>query len=183
MKLIAIIIAAGAVTAGAYAQTSEWTIDAKNIDPNNYFGVTVANGMVGIVSSPEPMKVRDVVLNGVYDYYQRGRVSNILKTFNHLNMNLDVDGRRIGQRDISNYQQSLDMKRAVLVTTFDVGDKLSVRHSMIHGDVDRRDHGEERCQSHTDERYRSSQSFGGCTEHIQRDRQAARENTAHDFGR
>ncbi|HMJ68477.1 MAG TPA: hypothetical protein VK508_06265 [Cyclobacteriaceae bacterium] len=131
MKLIAIIIAAGAVTAGAYAQTSEWTIDAKNIDPNNYFGVTVANGMVGIVSSPEPMKVRDVVLNGVYDYYQRGRVSNILKTFNHLNMNLDVDGRRIGQRDISNYQQSLDMKRAVLVTTFDVGDKLSVRHSMM----------------------------------------------------
>ena len=50
--------------------------------------------MIGLVSSPEPMKVRDVVLNGVYDYYQRGRVSNILKTFNHVNMNLDVDGQR-----------------------------------------------------------------------------------------
>ncbi len=117
----------------AKAQTSvpEWTIEAKNIDPNNYFGVTVANGMVGLVSSPEPMKVRDVVLNGVYDYYQRGRVSNILKTFNHVNMNLEVDGRRIGQRDISNYRQSLDMKKAILVTTFDVGDKLSVKHSMM----------------------------------------------------
>jgi trehalose/maltose hydrolase-like predicted phosphorylase len=131
MKRIAIIIAAGAIALGAYAQAPEWTIDAKNIDPNKYFGVTVANGMVGIVSSPEPMKVRDVVLNGVYDYYQRGRVSNILKTFNHVNMNLDVDGRRIGQRDITNYQQSLDMKRAILVTTFDVGDKVSVRHSMM----------------------------------------------------
>jgi trehalose/maltose hydrolase-like predicted phosphorylase len=115
----------------AQSQAPEWTIEAKNIDPNNYFGVTVANGMVGLVSSPEPMKVRDVVLNGVYDYYQRGRVSNILKTFNHVNMNLDVDGRRIGQKDISNYRQSLDMKRAILVTTFDVGDKLSVRHSMM----------------------------------------------------
>ncbi|HEX8059770.1 MAG TPA: glycoside hydrolase family 65 protein, partial [Cyclobacteriaceae bacterium] len=109
----------------------EWTIDAKNIDPNNYFGVTVANGMVGLVSSPEPMKVRDVVLNGVYDYYQRGRVSNILKTFNHVNMNLEVDGRRIGQKDISNYRQSLDMKKAILLTTFDVGDKISVKHSMM----------------------------------------------------
>jgi trehalose/maltose hydrolase-like predicted phosphorylase len=108
-----------------------WTISANQIDPNNYYGVTVANGMIGLVSSPEPMKVRDVVLNGVYDYYQRGRVSNILKTFNHANMNLEVDGRRIGIKDISNYRQSLDLKKAILVTTFDVGDKLSVKHSMM----------------------------------------------------
>jgi hypothetical protein len=82
------------VPAAGFAQEAGWTIEAKAIDPNNYYGVTVANGMVGIVSSPEPMKVKDVVLNGVYDYYQRGRVSNILKTFNHINMNLDVDGQR-----------------------------------------------------------------------------------------
>src|SRR6478736_2756814 len=114
-----------------FAQPESWTITAKDIDPNNYYGVTVANGMIGIVSSPEPMKVKDVVLNGVYDYYQRGRVSNILKTFNHVNMNLEVDGRRIGIKDISNYQQSLDMKKAILITTFDVGDKVSVKHSMM----------------------------------------------------
>src|SRR4051812_20511919 len=96
------------------AQNSDWTIEANTIDPNNYFGITVANGMVGLISSPEPMKVKDVVLNGVYDYYQRGRVSNILKTFNHINMNLDVDGQRIGQKEISNYRQSLDMKTAAL---------------------------------------------------------------------
>src|ERR1044071_4847504 len=127
--LTIIFIAAFAIAKGQSAP--EWTIEAKNIDPNNYYGVTVANGMVGLVSSPEPMKVRDVVLNGVYDYYQRGRVSNILKTFNHVNMNLEVDGRRIGQKDISNYRQSLDMKKAILVTTFDVGDKVSVKHSMM----------------------------------------------------
>src|SRR6478736_5769411 len=114
----------------AFAQDG-WTIEASKIDPNNYYGVTVANGMIGLVSSPEPMKVRDVVLNGVFDYYQRGRVSNILKTFNHVNMNLEVDGKRIGIKDISNYQQSLDMKKAILITTFDVGDKVSVKHSML----------------------------------------------------
>ena len=113
------------------AQSSDWVIEANAIDPNNYFGVTVANGMIGIVSSPEPMKVKDVVLNGVYDYYQRGRVSNILKTFNHVNMNLDVDGRRISQRDIAGYKQVVDMKNASIRTSFDVGEKVSVTHTIM----------------------------------------------------
>ena len=29
----------------------EWTVSAQDIDANNYYGVTVANGVVGIVSS------------------------------------------------------------------------------------------------------------------------------------
>ena len=108
-----------------------WLVRAESIDPSNYYGVTVANGMIGIVSSAEPMQVKDVVLNGVYDYYQRGRVSNILKAFNHVNMNLDVDGRRITRKDIQHFTQTLDMRRAELVSTFDVGDKLSVKHTLL----------------------------------------------------
>ncbi|MCB0662623.1 MAG: glycoside hydrolase family 65 protein, partial [Saprospiraceae bacterium] len=113
------------------AQKEGWEIVAKNIDPSNYYGITVANGMVGLVSSPEPMKVKDVVLNGVYDNYQRGRVSNILKTFNHINMDLDVDGRRVGRKDIQGYAQTLDMKKAILTTTYDVGDKVAVEHQLM----------------------------------------------------
>ena len=108
-----------------------WEVTADKIDPNHYFGVTLANGVVGIVSSPEPLKVKDVVLNGSYDYYQRGRVSNILKTFNHVNMNLDVDGMRIGAKEIQNYKQTLDMKSATLTTTFDVGIKAKIKSSMM----------------------------------------------------
>src|SRR5918993_5621017 len=111
-------------------QEPTWSVEATKFNPGNYFGVTVSNGMIGIVSSPEPLRVKDVVLNGVYDYYQRGRVSNILKTFNHINMNLDVDGQRMTIRDISNYRQVLDMKKAMLTTTFTVGDKLSVKHTI-----------------------------------------------------
>jgi protein-glucosylgalactosylhydroxylysine glucosidase len=110
---------------------SPWHIQAVNINPANYFGITVANGMTGMVSSPDPMKVQDVILNGAYDYYQRGRVSNILKTFNHVNMNLDVDGQRISRANIQNYEQTLDMKLAVLHTRFDVGKKLSVSHQLL----------------------------------------------------
>lgn len=119
------------IPVAGFAQDAGWIIEAKTIDPNNYYGVTVANGMVGLVSSAEPMKVKDVVLNGVYDYYQRGRVSNILKTFNHINMNLDVDGQRIGVKHIRNYRQVLDMKKAALTTTFEVGDKLTVKHTIM----------------------------------------------------
>ncbi len=108
-----------------------WQVAAAEIDPNHYFGVTMANGMVGLVSSPEPMKVQDVVLNGVYDNYQRGRVSNILKGFNHVNMELDIDGRRINRSQISDYQQVLDMKKAILTTTFKVGAQATVEHQLI----------------------------------------------------
>ena len=110
---------------------SGWHIEAKDIDPNNYYGITVANGMVGLVSSPEPMKVKDVVLNGVYDYYQRGRVSNILKTFSHMNMNMIVNDLYINKNNIQNYAQVLDMKNAKLITTFDVGNDVSVKQELM----------------------------------------------------
>lgn len=110
---------------------SAWHIQATKIDPNNYYGITVANGMIGLVSSPEPMKVKDVVLNGVYDYYQRGRVSNILKTFSHMNMHLEVDGRRINHKMITNYAQTLDMKSATLNTTYEVTDAVLVRQELM----------------------------------------------------
>ncbi len=133
MRLNSMILLAvlGSTAITAAGQASVWEIEAKDIIPEKYYGVTVANGMVGIVSSPHPMRVKDVVLNGVYDYYQRGRVSNILKSFNHLNMNLDVDGRRISTADITGYAQTLDMRRARLTTRFEVPGKIRVDHSMM----------------------------------------------------
>src|SRR3982751_5546933 len=106
-----------------------WKITAEKIDPSNYYGITVANGMLGIVSSPEPFKVKDVVLAGAYDLYGRGRVSNFLKSFNLLNMNLDIDGRRIGAGSVTNMKQELDMRHAGFTTSFDVGDKAEVSYT------------------------------------------------------
>lgn len=110
---------------------SSWEIAADEIDPNHYYGITVANGVVGIVSSPQPLRVSDVVLNGVYDYYQRGRVSNILKTFNHVNMNLDIDGRRVSLKNISGYKQMLNMEKAYLKTSFVMEGKAAVTTEMM----------------------------------------------------
>jgi kojibiose hydrolase len=108
----------------------EWLIRADTIDPSAYYGETVANGMIGIVSSPTPFKVKDVVLNGAFDLYGRGRVSNILKTFNFVNMQLAIDGNAINNfRQVRHMQQVLDMKHASLTTTFDYGDKATVQYT------------------------------------------------------
>src|ERR1022692_193678 len=106
-----------------------WKISTDKIDPSNYYGVTVANGMIGIVSSPEPFKVKDVVLAGAYDLYGRGRVSNFLRSFNLLNMKLSVDDREISAKDISNMKQELDMRHAAFTTSFDYGDKATVSYT------------------------------------------------------
>ncbi len=103
-----------------------WKITATNYDAKNYYGITVANGMIGIVSSPEPFKVKDVVLAGAYDLYGRGRVSNFLRSFNLLNMRLDIDGRSIGTAEATNMKQELDMQNACFTTSFDYGDKATV---------------------------------------------------------
>src|SRR5271170_5326413 len=102
-----------------------WKISADKIDPSNYYGVTVANGMIGIVSSPEPFKVKDVVLAGAYDLYGRGRVSNFLRSFNLLNMYLEIDGSRVGSGNVTNMKQELDMRHAAFTTTFEYTDKAS----------------------------------------------------------
>ncbi|WP_246228305.1 glycosyl hydrolase family 95 catalytic domain-containing protein [Paraflavitalea devenefica] len=106
-----------------------WKVSAANINPADYYGITVANGMIGVVSSPEPFKVKDVVLAGAYDLYGRGRVSNFLRSFNLLNMYLDIDGQRLGSKGVSNRRQELDLRHAGFTTSFDYGDKASISYT------------------------------------------------------
>lgn len=106
-----------------------WKLTVPSVNPSNYYGVTVANGMIGIVSSPEPFKVKEVVLAGAYDQYGRGRVSNFLRSFNLLNMQLGIDGRNISASEVQNMKQELDMKKASFTCSFDYGDKATITYS------------------------------------------------------
>jgi trehalose/maltose hydrolase-like predicted phosphorylase len=131
MKKIILFILGCTVMSFAVAQgkPDPWKLRAENIDASNYYGITVANGMVGIVSSPEPFKVKDVVLAGVYDLYGRGRVSNFLRSFNLLNMQMDIDGRRVAAAQTSNFRQELDMQHASFTTSFDYADKATISYT------------------------------------------------------
>ena len=116
-------------TYGTTMAQDPWVIKAGKIDPANYYGITVANGMIGIVSSPEPFKVKNVVLAGAYDLYGRGRVSNFLNSFNLLNSYLEINGQRISAGNISNFKQELDMQHAAFTTSFDYGDEATVKYT------------------------------------------------------
>ncbi|BFG70582.1 hypothetical protein KACHI17_14630 [Sediminibacterium sp. KACHI17] len=85
--------------------------------------------MIGIVSSPEPFKVKEVVLAGAYDQYGRGRVSNFLRSFNLLNMQLGIDGRNITGSEVRNMKQELDMRKASFTCSFDYMDKATITYS------------------------------------------------------
>ena len=129
-KCFAFLIPALTLFASGFSQNIDpWVISASPVKPDGYYGVTVANGMIGIVSSPEPFKVKDVVLAGAYDQYGRGRVSNFLRSFNLLNMRFSVDGQDLGAKDITDMKQSLDMHHASFTTSFNYLDKASISYT------------------------------------------------------
>ena len=112
-----------------FAQADPWILKAENIDTLNYHGITVANGMIGIVSSSEPLKVKTVVLAGTYDVYGRGRVSNYLNNFNLLNMRLDINGKKLDAATVKNFKQELNMHTATFSSVFDYQDQATIHYS------------------------------------------------------
>ncbi|HEY1007513.1 MAG TPA: glycoside hydrolase family 65 protein, partial [Sphingobacteriaceae bacterium] len=127
--LITAALAMACLSVFSQEKADPWIISAKAVDPAAYYGVTVANGMIGVVSAPEPFKVKQVVLAGAYDLYGRGRVSNFLNSFNLLNMHADIDGRRIDARNVRNFRQELDMRNASFTTSFDYGDQATITYT------------------------------------------------------
>lgn len=114
------------VTANAQ---NPWGIEVSNPDKSNYYGITSGNGMIGVISSPEPLKVKEVVLAGVYDMYGRGRVSNFLPSFNLLNMQLMQGENALNVADMKNLRQEMDFKTAMFKGSFDYKDLFSVEYS------------------------------------------------------
>lgn len=124
--LIYLLILAGL---GSIKSQNPWVIESDNIDPANYYGISVSNGMIGVVSSPEPLKVKEVILAGVYDYYGRGRTSNFLPNFNLLDLNLSIGWENVNGSNISNFKQRLDMKTGMFTASFDFKDIALVEYS------------------------------------------------------
>lgn len=106
-----------------------WVIRASRIDPGNYYGITVSNGVIGMVSSPEPLQMKEVILAGVYDRYGRGRTGNFLPSFTLLNLNLSVGGEEVRMSDIGNFRQELDMRTGMFTGAFDFKDRASVEYT------------------------------------------------------
>lgn len=114
-----LVIAALLFALHASAQTSpdEWVVraDAKDFLNERYYGVTTANGMVGLISSPEPFRMNETVLAGVYDYFGRGRVLNFLPNICPINLEVKLDGTKLNKNNVSDYTQTIDMRNGEFV--------------------------------------------------------------------
>ena len=106
------------------AQNDEWHISTQ--DTANYTGIVVANGRIGMLPSAKPLHIEQVILNNVYDKESPLGVSQILRGMNFGNLDLEIDGETISAANISDWQQTLDMKEAKFTTSFTFQDKATV---------------------------------------------------------
>lgn len=111
-----------------YARKNDgWNISTSS--PENYTGIVLANGRIGIMPTEKPFETKHIVLNNVYDKESADGVSNVLLGMNFGNLDMDVDGERITEDNIENWSQTLNMKEAGLTTSFSFQNKVEISYT------------------------------------------------------
>ena len=103
------------VAVSAQNTSEDWILTAEDFSSGKYFGVTTANGTMGLVSSPEPFVISETVLAGVYDHFGRGRVNNFLPNICPIQLEVHLNGSRIRKGNSTEYVQTLDMRNGEFV--------------------------------------------------------------------
>ena len=111
----------------AQSKRSLRTIDAMNTE--NYVGAPIANGKIGILPWKEPFSVRHVMLNHVFDIGDAG-VNQALQGINPFHLELSLDGQKVEMRSVTNWKQSLDLKKAVHTTSFIIPGKAEIKYNI-----------------------------------------------------
>lgn len=123
------------ISLGSFAQEEKgWVLEANSRE--NYHSVALANGMIGILPSDKPLTVNEVILNGVWDIYGRGGVSNIVQGINFINLDIGVKKGKTTNwvtedENIKKWHQTLNMKEAKLMTSFEFDDVLEIENEIL----------------------------------------------------
>ncbi len=80
----------------APATGSAWQI-ATQTYAAPYHGVTLANGGIGILPWREPLSIRRVMLNHVFDADAPHGISRVLPGLNPFSLSVSINGREIGR--------------------------------------------------------------------------------------
>ncbi len=105
-----------------------WSISSGKVDA--YTGIVAANGRIGILPEDKPFEVRSIILNNVYDKESQLGVSKILLGMNFGNLEMEVDGVKITEANVSNWKQTLNMKEAAFTTSFNFNDKAQISYTI-----------------------------------------------------
>lgn len=105
-----------------------WTIIAK--DTLKYKGVAMANGRIGIVSSPEPGKTTTIILNHIFDRTSPYGVSKLLEGINFANIEIIANQDTLNLDNCTLWEQKLDMKKGILTTSCRFKDYANINISL-----------------------------------------------------
>ena len=108
-----------------------WVITAQLPLQGDYYGITSANGQIGLVSSRHPLQVDKVVVGGLYDIYGSGRVNNFFPNINPLDILLQVNGMDIQPEAVVNYSQRLNFHNAAFSGSFTYADQLQTTYTIV----------------------------------------------------
>ena len=128
-KFIVLCIATTFVLLNASAESAGWQITTKS--KNNYNGVTVANGRIGMVSGKDIFSVSDIVLNGVFDKEHTEGVSRVVRGPIFTNLDISIDGLKVNDDNIKDWTQTLNMKKAHISTSFNFKNKVKIEYSIM----------------------------------------------------
>ncbi|MEM8523496.1 MAG: glycoside hydrolase family 65 protein [Bacteroidota bacterium] len=106
------------------AQNDDWHITRTSYEA--YTGIAMSNGRIGMLTAPEPFKIKHTVLNNVYDIDPVLKVSQIVHGMDFGNLDVYIDGEEITSENISNWSQTIDMKEAAFTTRFDYKNKAKI---------------------------------------------------------
>ncbi len=111
------------------AKSDEWHLSANSRE--NYYGVAMANGQIGIVTDDTPLKTKEIILNGVYEASPENGISQIVRGIEFLNLHLSVNNQQIESDNIDNWNQVISMKEGTSTTSFTFKDLVAVDYTIL----------------------------------------------------
>ena len=131
MYKIYIIILSVLCSLPGFCQQSDDGWHIKALTGKDYNGIAMANGRIGLVSNKDLFSIKEIITNGIYDKVESGDVSRVIRTQVFANISLKIDGDQIDSNTVSNWQQDLQMKEAVLKTAMDFKNKAHIEYKIL----------------------------------------------------
>lgn len=132
MRIHALCFILGIILSATSIRAEEerlWQLHAVDIQAP-YAPAPMANGCIGILPQKEPFAVEHVMLNHVFDVASPHVVSRVMRGINPFCLSMKIDNIKVDTSNISDWQQTIDMRRAVHQTSFHTLEKADVSYEL-----------------------------------------------------
>lgn len=132
MRIHALCFILGIILSATSIRAEEerlWQLHAVDIQAP-YAPAPMANGCIGILPQKEPFAVEHVMLNHVFDAASPHIVSRVMRGINPFCLSMKIDNKKVDTSNISDWQQTIDMRRAVHQTSFHTLEKADVSYEL-----------------------------------------------------